>query len=103
MKSKEKEKKNKLLFYIEPLDPKTNQTISNMFSDFGTMFEKTFSIKTDEKTLSPTPVWECKYVHALRIVTAKEMLGLKFKIWLLSSDKKFLDRRGEFFFKSYLG
>ncbi|MBU3969039.1 hypothetical protein KJ991_02380 [Patescibacteria group bacterium] len=103
MKDVEKEKDNELLFYIESLDPKTNQLISNMFSDLGIMFEKTFSIKTDKKTLLPTPVLECRYGHALRIVMAKEMLNLKFKIWLLNSNGKTLDRRGEFFFKSYLG
>lgn len=103
MKSKPIEKDSELLFYVEPLDPKTNQVISEMFITLGTIFEKTFSIKTEEETSSSTPVWECAYRQALRIVTAKALLDLKFKIWLLNSDGKTLDRRGEFFFKTYLG
>lgn len=103
MNSTEKEKDSEILFFIEPLDPKTNQVISQMFTELGTIFEKVFSIKTDEKTFLPTPVWECRYQPTRRIVMAKKMLDLKFKIWLLNSDGKTLDRRGEFFFKSYLG
>lgn len=97
-----KEEKEELTFFIEPLDPNTNKVISEMLSALGVMTEKEFSIKSEEKESPPVPVWECEYKHALRIVMAKELLELKFKIWLLSSDKKFLDRRGEFFFKGYL-
>lgn len=97
-----KEEKEELTFFIEPLDPNTNKVISTMFSELGVMTEKEFSIKSEGKEFPPTPVWECVYIHAKRIVMAKELLELKFKIWLLSSDKKFLDRRGEFFFKGYL-
>ncbi|TSD03147.1 MAG: hypothetical protein Athens071416_208 [Parcubacteria group bacterium Athens0714_16] len=103
MKNQRAEKDSELLFFVEPLDPKTNQTIAQMFADFGTIFEKTFSIKTEEETSLSTPVWECGYRQALRIVMAKALLDLKFKIWLLNSNGKTLDRRGEFFFKSYLG
>ncbi|MFA5838751.1 MAG: hypothetical protein WC849_02340 [Candidatus Paceibacterota bacterium] len=97
-----KEEKEKLLFYVEPLDPDTNKAISQMFIDLGATLEKKLSIKSEDRESPPTPVWECECKHAKRIVMAKEMLGLKFKIWLLSSDGKFLDRRGEFFFKGYL-
>lgn len=103
MEKKEIEKDSKLLFYVEPLDPKTNQVISEMFTELGTIFEKKFSIKTEEESSLSTPVWECGYRQALRIVMAKKLLDLKFKLWLLNSDEKTLDRRGEFFFKNYLG
>jgi len=100
--AEEKEDKNELLFYIEPLDPKTNQAIFEMFNNLNVMVEKNLSIKSEEKGSPVTPVLECVYKHALRIIMAKDLLGLKFKIWLLDSEKKFLDRRGEFFFKNYL-
>ena len=42
MNSTEKEKDGEILFFIEPLDPKTNQVISQMFTELGTIFEKVF-------------------------------------------------------------
>ena len=67
MNSTEKEKDGEILFFIEPLDPKTNQVISQMFTELE-LYLKKFFYKNRRKTFLPTPVWECRYQPTRRIV-----------------------------------
>lgn len=95
MKTKASYKKKELVFYIQPLDANTNRCIAEMKKSF----EKYFHEKK-EKNGNLRPVWECDYEDTAAIIKSQKMLNLKFKIWLLSYDGKFLDRDGEFFFKN---
>lgn len=88
-------KKRGLVFYIQPLDANTNRCIAEMKKSFERHFRE-----RKEKNGNLCPIWECEYEDAAAIIKSQKTLDLKFKIWLLSSDGRFLDRRGEFFFKN---
>lgn len=90
----EKEKRG-LVFYIQPLDADTNRCIAEMKKSF----EKHFHQKK-VRDGGFRYVWECEYEDVVALLRSKKTLNLKFKIWLLSSDRRFLDRDGEFFFKN---
>lgn len=88
-------KKRELVFYIQPLDADTNRCIAEMKKSF----EKHFHQKK-VRDGGFRYVWECDYNDVIALIRSRKTLNLKFKIWLLSSDEKFLDRDGEFFFKN---